>query len=64
MEVLSPRNSEGELREKMALYFDAGAKEAWICSPSGTVSFRSSEAGQRLERSQLCPKFPARIKLR
>lgn len=64
VEVLSPGNTEAEMREKMALYFDAGAKEVWICSPSGAVGFHGPQAGQRLERSQLCPKFPTRIKLR
>ena len=31
VEVLSPDNTDAEIREKMALYFDAGAKEAWVC---------------------------------
>src|SRR6267142_1021088 len=29
VEVMSPSNTEAEIREKMALYFDAGAKEVW-----------------------------------
>jgi Uma2 family endonuclease len=64
VEVLSPSNTEAELREKVALYFDAGAKEVWTCSPSGAMSFLGPRAGRRLERSKLCPEFPTRIELR
>src|SRR6266567_3849994 len=39
VEVMSPSNAEAEIQEKMALYFDAGAKEVWICAESGTMSF-------------------------
>src|SRR6266567_3539288 len=41
VEVLSPSNTEAEMREKMALYFDAGAREVWLCSASGAMSFLS-----------------------
>src|SRR3954464_6534417 len=30
VEVLSPSNTESEITEKMALYFDAGAEECWV----------------------------------
>src|SRR5438552_8185996 len=40
-EVLSPSNTEAEIREKMALYFDAGAREVWVCARSGVMSFFS-----------------------
>ena len=39
VEVASPSNSEEELREKMALYFNAGAKEVWFCSVFGEMTF-------------------------
>jgi Uma2 family endonuclease len=64
VEVLSPGNTEAEMREKSALYFDAGAKEVWICSSSGAMSFHGPKAGRRLDRSPLCPEFPTQIKLR
>lgn len=61
VEVLSPRNSKREIDEKKALYFDAGAREVWICDQEGRMHFfidaQSSEAAQ----SVLCPKFPKRI---
>src|SRR5256886_13908307 len=32
VEVISPSNTGPEIREKIALYFDAGAKEVWLCA--------------------------------
>src|SRR5512135_39085 len=31
VEILSPSNTEAEIKEKTALYFDAGAREVWLC---------------------------------
>jgi Uma2 family endonuclease len=64
VEVLSPRNTAGEIEEKTALYFDAGAKEVWICSKTGTMSFFEAGNLKPLKRSKLCPEFPAKISLR
>jgi Uma2 family endonuclease len=62
VEVLSPDNREREIREKMALYFDAGAKEAWVCARSGAMSF-FGPGPSPLSTSILCPDFPLQIKL-
>jgi Uma2 family endonuclease len=62
IEVLSPDNTEREIHEKMALYFDAGAKEAWICARSGEMSF-FGEGTSPLSCSILCPDFPLQIEL-
>lgn len=64
VEVLSPSNTETEIREKLALYFHAGAKEVWTCSNSGAMSYHGPEAADRMSRSRLCPEFPRHIKLR
>jgi Uma2 family endonuclease len=64
VEVISPSNTEAEIREKMALYFDAGAKEVWTCAASGVMSFFSAKGGRPLRVSQICPQVPKRIKLR
>jgi len=64
VEVVSPGNTEAEIQEKMALYFDAGAKEVWTCAASGVMSFFGASGGRPLRASQLCVKFPKRIKLR
>jgi Uma2 family endonuclease len=64
VEVLSPGNTEGEIREKMALYFDAGAREVWLCAESGAMTFFGPGSVQPLSASQLCAQFPKQIKLR
>ncbi|HEV2391449.1 MAG TPA: Uma2 family endonuclease [Verrucomicrobiae bacterium] len=64
VEVLSPRNTDAEMREKMALYFDAGAKEVWLCSESGTMGFFHSITHQPAPKFKVCPQFPGHVKLR
>ncbi|HEU0038573.1 MAG TPA: Uma2 family endonuclease [Verrucomicrobiae bacterium] len=63
VEVLSPSNTESEIREKLALYFDAGAKEVWICAEPGAMSFFGTGT-KSLTGSHLCPDFPKQIVLR
>jgi Uma2 family endonuclease len=64
VEVFSPGNTEAELREKMALYFDAGAHEVWLCSESGVIRFFCEGEPEPLPASRLCPEFPPRVELR
>jgi Uma2 family endonuclease len=64
VEVLSPSNTEAEIREKMALYFDAGAREVWLCAESGAVSYFGPGTAQPMSASDLCPQFPKQIELR
>ena len=64
VEVLSPSNTEAEILEKMALYFDAGAREVWLCAESGAVSFFGPGNAQPMNASELCPQFPKQIDLR
>ncbi|PWU07957.1 MAG: hypothetical protein C5B50_30635 [Verrucomicrobia bacterium] len=63
VEVVSPSNTPGEISEKMALYFDAGAKEVWVCDTLGSIQF-FGPGSIKLGKSKLCAKFPARIRLR
>jgi len=60
--VLSPGNTDAETQEKMALYFDAGAKEVWLCETSGAMKFFA--ATKSVRASRLCPDFPEQIRLR
>jgi Uma2 family endonuclease len=60
VEVLSPRNTEKEMSEKMALYFDAGATEVWLCDDDGTLRFFSAPEIQ-IAISNLAPEFPLSI---
>jgi Uma2 family endonuclease len=59
VEVASPGNTEEELHEKIALYFNAGAKEVWLCGIFGEMTFHQPAGA--LARSELCPAFPNRI---
>ena len=63
VEVLSPSNTEAEIKEKRALYFDAGALEVWVCGTSGAMTFLGPKRA-RLTVSKLCPTFPKQIELR
>ena len=62
VEVLSPDNTEAEMREKMTLYFDASAKEVWLCSRTGAMRFFSPGA-RPLRASKLCSQFPKQVDL-
>ncbi len=59
VEVLSPRNSAAEMREKMTLYFEAGALEVWLCEESGAMRFHLENGPAAA--STLCPDFPGAI---
>jgi Uma2 family endonuclease len=63
VEVLSPGNTDEEIREKMTLYFDAGASEVWLCSEQGNMRFFDQTMAE-IGKSKLCPEFPNRIELR
>jgi Uma2 family endonuclease len=64
VEVLSPSNSEAEMSEKRALYFEAGASEVWFCDEQGNLTFWLASPDKSVERSLLCPQFPQRIPAR
>lgn len=61
VEVFSPTNTRKEIDFKRGLYLEAGAQEVWTCDLKGVMRFFST-AGE-LNRSAVCPKFPAQVKL-
>jgi Uma2 family endonuclease len=63
IEVRSPGNSDAELREKARLYFDAGAREVWICSEAGTMTFWSTADLESVAASTIFPDFPSEVVL-
>jgi Uma2 family endonuclease len=63
VEVMSPGNTQSEIAEKIALYFDAGAKEVWICDAKGAMKFLVRGQVRPIRRARLCPKFPKQINL-
>ncbi|MEO0447058.1 MAG: Uma2 family endonuclease [Verrucomicrobiota bacterium] len=65
VEILSPSNSKEEMREKFDLYFEAGAKECWLCSMEGELSFFSvGDPKKERSSSQRCPTFPRCLNIR
>jgi Uma2 family endonuclease len=64
VEVLSPANTDPEIREKTALYFDAGADEVWLCTQTGSMTFFHAGEPAPLPASRLCPDFPRQVELR
>jgi Uma2 family endonuclease len=63
VEILSPSNTAGEIEEKIALYFESGAREVWICERDGTLKFHFSGPPKIRESSEPCPQFPSFISL-
>jgi len=63
VEVLSPSNTDAEIDEKIALYFDAGAREVWLCASSGAMKFLAHGTPHPVESSPLCPAFPKQVAL-
>ncbi len=60
VEILSPRNSEAEMRAKQNLYFEAGATEVWLCGLDGVMRFVTKDG--RESNSSLCPYFPRAVR--
>ncbi len=54
-----PSNMPEEQMHKGRLYLQAGAEEFWLCNELGDVRF--FDAAGPLERSRLCPEFPAKV---
>jgi Uma2 family endonuclease len=63
VEVLSPSNTDAEMREKTALYFDAGAREVWICADTGAVTFFHAGETTPRQASAIFTDFPSQIVL-
>ncbi|MDD4976479.1 MAG: Uma2 family endonuclease [Bacteriovorax sp.] len=59
VEVMSESNTEKEMTEKRALYFEAGAKEVWLCSENGQMRFFNSQ--HELIHSEMVLQFPEKI---
>ncbi|QDT70288.1 hypothetical protein MalM25_32340 [Planctomycetes bacterium MalM25] len=55
VEVLSPSNSQAEMDLKRRLYFEAGAKEVWVCRQDGSLIFYDENGA--LSASTLAPNF-------
>jgi Uma2 family endonuclease len=58
VEVISPSNRREEMLCKMQLYYEAGAKEVWLCDDQGKMEFFVKEQLDPVPHSILCPEFP------
>ena len=61
IEVLSPLNTEQEMKEKRQLYFEKGAKECWVCTENGKMRFYNPQG--ELKQSVLVPDFPEQVEI-
>jgi Uma2 family endonuclease len=59
IEIISPSNTDLEIRQKIKLYLEAGALEVWTCNLEGKVRFYSHDG--LLEHSDLVPAMPVQI---
>ncbi|OQW95671.1 MAG: hypothetical protein BWK79_01630 [Beggiatoa sp. IS2] len=60
IEVQSLSNTQDEMIDKRKLYFEAGAKEVWLCK-SGDMTFYNYQG--KLKKSTLVPDFPNKIQI-
>lgn len=63
VEVLSPDHTRAEMREKKALYFDAGASEVWLCDRAGRMTFYCTADSTGESLSCHCPEFPRAVQI-
>jgi Uma2 family endonuclease len=61
VEVRSSSNTDNEIEEKKALYFENGAQEVWICDANGDIRFYNFSG--ELKQSGLLAKFPNKISI-
>ncbi len=59
--VLSSSNTEEEIAEKKALYFEKGAKEVWLCDRTGRLE--CFNPGGKVANSDFFPNFPQTVEL-
>lgn len=50
VEIISPSNSQKEMRAKIKLYFKAGATEVWLVNEQGEVRFFDNNGQQERSR--------------
>lgn len=61
--MVSPSNTDLEMKEKRQLYFEAGAEEVWICQRDGTLTFYTSVAPDTpRSTSSRCSDFPKEVR--
>jgi hypothetical protein len=64
VEVRPVERSNEEMNERLLLYFDAGAKEVWVCDSSLSMKFYDAPQSEPRSASKLCSLFPTEIQVR
>lgn len=59
VEIISPTNAAGEIEQKRRLYFNAGAREVWLCDLTGRLRVYTTEG--EVKASAMVPGAPMRI---
>ena len=60
VEVMSPSNATAEMREKIALYLEAGAREVWLVDLDGNIRFHDARGERPMSGFG---EFPLRLEL-
>ena len=47
VEIISPSNTREEMQDKVALFLQAGAKEVWLVTEDGKVTYHNQQGQQR-----------------
>ncbi|HLC17161.1 MAG TPA: Uma2 family endonuclease [Thermodesulfovibrionia bacterium] len=61
IEIVSPSNTEREIKEKINLYLSKGALEVWVCEESGHVLLYGYKG--EIESSRFFPEVPKVIEI-
>jgi len=61
VEIISPSNYQLEIKEKIRLYLDKGAREVWVCSENGEVEIYN-KAG-KTDRSAFFAHIPKKFEI-
>jgi Uma2 family endonuclease len=48
VEIISPSNTQEEMKDKVNLFLEAGAKEVWIITETGQITYYNSQ-GQKIK---------------
>lgn len=64
VEVRGSEMCDEEIDERIQLYFDAGAKEVWICESSLAMKFYDAPKAPARAASKFCSLFPTEIQVR
>jgi len=61
VEIESPSNSEGEMKEKIEAYLAAGAEEVWVVSEEGRIRFFGANGERTASALGIQPSLPPPI---